>query len=215
MSTAPLDIEGVQRASELDRRDQERGQEVEWARETIAGRIGELSGASQSASLTWAFELVDRAQRSGEPVAWVTGREGGFYPPDAARRGLDLEALPVVRVPDLSGAGRAADKLVRSGGFGLVVVDIAEIAEANEALPRPLQKRLVQHAEACEVAVLFLTEKSPDAPSIGALASFRIQTARERRGSDRFACRLEALADKRVGPGWSQREIYRGPPGLR
>lgn len=215
MSTAPLEIEGVQRASELDRGDRDRGRQIEWSRETLAGRIGEVSGTSQSTSLTWAFELVDRAQRSGEPVVWVTGREGGFYPPDAARRGLDLEALPVVRTPDLSGAARAADKLVRSGGFGLVVVDLNDLAGANEALPRPLQKRLVQHAEACEVAVVFLTAKSPEAPSIGALASFRIQTARERKGSDRFVARMEALADKRVGPGWSRREIYRGPPGLR
>jgi len=215
MSTAPLEIEGVQRASELDRSDRERSREVEWRRETLAGRFGEVAGTSQSTSLTWAFELVDRAQRSGEPVAWVTGREGEFYPPDAARRGLDLEALPVVRAPDLSDATRAADKLVRSGGFGLVIVDLTEMAGPNEALPRPLQKRLVQHAESREVAVVFLTDKSPDAPSIGALASFRLQTSRERRGRDRFFARMEALADKRVGPGWSRREVYRGPPGLR
>ena len=213
--TAPLDIDGVQRASELDRATEEQRREVAWTREILAGRIGELSGAADAATLTFAFELVGESQRSGEPVAWVTGRETAFFPPDAARRGLDLAALPVVRTPDLAGAARAADKLVRSGGFGLVVVDAVEAGSPNEALPRPLQKRLVRHAEACEVALLFLTAKSPDAPSIGALASFRIQARRERDGRGRFTCRLEALADKRFGPGWSRREVYRGPPGLR
>ncbi len=214
MSTAPLDIEGVVKASELDR-DQRADRAIEWEPQVLEGRLGELSSANGAASMTYAFALVRAYHQSGEPVAWVTDRGSGFFAPDAVRHGIDLEALPVVRVEDLQTAARVADRLVRSGGFGLIVVDATQLAGPSERADRPLQKRLARHAEAHEAAVVFVTDKPPDAPSIGVLASARLQTERRRAGGNRFVCRLEALADKRHGPGWKCEEVYRGPPGLR
>lgn len=214
MSTAPLDIEGVVKASELDR-ERRADREIEWEPELLEGRLGELSSANGAASTTYAFALVRAYHQSGEPVAWVTDRESAFFGPDVAHNGVDLEALPVVRVGDLQTAARAADRLLRSGGFGLVVLDVTEMAGPGASPDRPLQKRLVRHAEAHEATVLFMTDKDPEAPSIGALSSFRVQSERTRGGGDRFTCRLEALADKRHGPGWDHEEEYRGPPGLR
>ena len=46
--------------------------------------------------------------------------------------GIDLDALPVVRVPDARAAGRAADHLVRSGGFGLVVIDLVVVVAKDD-----------------------------------------------------------------------------------
>lgn len=211
------EIEGVVRASELDRRERRDRQHVDWDRALLEGRLGELSGSGAAATLSTALELVRNSQAEGEPTAWVSVGESAFFPPDAHRNGIDLAALPVVRVDDASTAARAADKLLRSGGFGLLVVDLAPSFsdEPGTTIPRPLQKRLIQHADAHEAAVLVLTEKGPDAPSFGSLCSFRAQTERRREGGDRFVRRLEALADNRFGPGWSLREVYRGPPGLR
>lgn len=215
LSSELAEIEGVVKATELDREHRDR-EEIAWDRALLEGRIGELSGSGETASLSAAFSLIRDSQAAGEPTAWIAAGACSFFPPDARRNGVDLEALPVVRVDEPPAAARAADKLLRSGGFGLIVVDlVAPSGDSGVSVPRPLQKRLARHADAHEAAVLALTEKEPDAPSFGSLCSFRAQSARRRDGGDHFEVDLEALADNRFGPGWTAREVYRGPPGLR
>lgn len=225
MTSVPLEIEGVVKASQLDRQKHRGRESGAWTRQELAGRLCEVSGRGASASLTLVFELIRDSQREGEPAAWVScAAEGAsFYPPDASRTGVDLAALPVVRAEGVGQAGRAADRLVRSGGFGLVVLDLAVSAARGSRgggggrgeLARPLQKRLLSHAEQQEVAVVLVTDKLAEQPSEGALVSFRGQTHRRREGRGRFRCRLEVLADNRMGPGWSRETICEGPAGLR
>jgi recombination protein RecA len=172
----------------------------------------ELSSWGGAAALTLAFELVVEAQHDGEPAAWIAGSLAStFYPPDAARCGVDLDALPVVRARDAQSAARAADKLVRSGAFDLVVIDLVK----NASIPAPLESRLLGLASKHETTVLFLTEKQEEAPSLGSLVSLRAQAVRKRTAEDRFSCEARILKDKRRGPGWSHREIRHGPAGLR
>ena len=96
-----------------------------WSSAELSGRLCELSTVgSAPAALTAAFGLVLDAQRAGEPTAWVTTTADTFFPPDVAASGVDLTALIVVRVPDTRTAGRAADRLLRAGAFGLVVLDL-------------------------------------------------------------------------------------------
>src|SRR4051812_10317987 len=95
-----------------------------WGFAALRGRFVELSARGASATLTTAVELIGEAQREHEPVAWIAGPHGSFYPPDAAESGVDLAALVVVRVPELVLATRAAERLLRSGAFGLVVIDL-------------------------------------------------------------------------------------------
>lgn len=210
MSSSPLDIEGVVRASALERSGD--AQTKAWSPEIVSGRLAEISGEADAASLTMAFELVRECQRDGEPVAWVSCQGEAFYPPDVQRNGIDLEALPVVRLQSVKDAGRAADRLVRSGGFGLVVVDLGQ---GGASPPDPLQKRLLNHAEREDAGVVFVTRKSAEQPSLGAMVSFRGQTRRRRLEDDRFECGIESLADKRWGPGWRADVVCQGPPGLR
>jgi recombination protein RecA len=167
----------------------------------------EVSGAT--ATLTVAFGLVLEAQRQGEPVAWVTPWESSFYPPDAAEGGVDLNALVVVRVPDARDVARAADRLVRSGAFGLVVLDVGAAR-----IPTPLQARLAGLAQKHRVALVCLTDKASEAPSLGSLVSLRVHARRKRIAEDRFACELIVLKDKRRGTTWAHEEICRGPAGL-
>jgi hypothetical protein len=77
-----------------------------WSYRACAGRLIELSGTRAAPLLTLAFALVLDAQRAGEPVAWVQRTGSTFFPPDAARNGVDLQSLVVVRLPD--GAGDPA-----------------------------------------------------------------------------------------------------------
>ncbi len=180
-----------------------------WSLAEIAGRLVEISGAGAAASLTLSFGLVLEAQQQGEPVAWITPRESSFYPPDAAEGGVDLEALTVVRVPDAKAVPRAADRLARSGGFGLVVLDLE-----NAEVPMPLQARLAGLAQKHHAALVCLTEKAERAPSLGSLVSLRVHAQRKPVAEDRFACELAAIKDKRRGPTWVHTEVCRGPAGL-
>jgi recombination protein RecA len=194
----------------------------------LAGRLVELSGDGASAALTLAMRLVLDAQQAGEPVAWLSSSGHTFYPPDAAESGIDLEALLVVRIgiePRQAGARKAgaaepplgqrlasaAERLLRSGAFGLVVLDLGKDA----ALSQPMQSRLLGLAQRHHAAVLCLTQKAESSASLGSLVSLHAQAVRVWLGKERFACELRVLKDKRRGPVWSEREVYRGPLGLR
>ncbi|HTM21966.1 MAG TPA: recombinase A, partial [Kofleriaceae bacterium] len=98
-----------------------------WQLAALRGRLVEVSAAAGSAGLTAAVGMVLAAQREAEPVAWVTPPEHGFFPPDLGDSGVDLDALVVVRAPDLRASARAAEHLLRSGAFGLVVIDLIAV----------------------------------------------------------------------------------------
>src|SRR5262245_66400533 len=108
-----------------------------WNLAAIAGRFIEISASASGASLTLAFGLVREAQNQKEPVGWVTSMESFFYPPDAADGGVDLAALVVIRVLHAASIPTAGVKILRSAGFGLVVLDLV-IAD----IPLTLQSRL-------------------------------------------------------------------------
>jgi recombination protein RecA len=186
-----------------------------FAFESLCGRLVELSSWGNGAPLTFASGLVLEAQLAGEPAAWIAAGESFFYPPDLARCGVDLEALPVVRVTDARAAARTADKLVRSGAFGLVVIDLVDLGSSvKAAVPVPLQSRLLALASKHAAVVLFLTRKKLDAPSLGSLVSLRAQATRRRTQEGRYACDVEIVKDKRRGPGRSLLEVRHGPAGL-
>lgn len=193
-----------------------------WGLPQIAGRFVELSGTGATAALTAAFGLVLEAQCRQEPVAWISLPASTFFPPDAAAGGIDLESLAIVRVRDAHTAARAANQLVRSGSFGLVVIDLGpkpapggffERDRKNEyaSIPMPFQTRLVGLAQKHDTAVVVLTEKPAQVGSLGSLVSLRAEVRRSPTG---HRIELEVLKDKRRGPGQFHQETCRGPAGM-
>jgi recombination protein RecA len=180
-----------------------------WTLDEVAGRLVEISSSTASASLTITFTLVREAQERGEPVGWVTMSDRCFYPPDAAQSGADLAALVVVRLAHAESIARAGEKLLRSGGFGVIVLDLGAAD-----VPMPLQTRLTGLAHHHHTALICLTEKSPAAFSLGSLVSLRAHAEKKRVEGNHFACALRVLKDKRRGPTWNYEEHYTGPAGL-
>ena len=180
-----------------------------WSRAEMAGRLAEISGTAGSPVLTLAIGLVLDAQLSGETTAWIAAGRSLFFPVDVADSGIDLEALPVLRVPDVIAAGRAAEHLGRSGAFGLVVLDLG----ASKPLPMPLQARLVKLAQRYDTAFLCLTQKTSEERSLGSLVSLRAQVRRDRSAEGGYLCEARILKDKRRGPGWVHQESCNGPTG--
>ena len=180
-----------------------------WAFTQVAGRLVEISSSTASAALTITFALVREAQERGEPVGWVTSAESFFYPPDAARCGTDLAALVVVRLTERQSISRAGERLLRSGGFGIVVLDLGAAD-----ISMPLQTRLTGLAHRHHAALVCLTEKAGVAFSLGSLVSLRAHAEKKLTANNRFACALRVLKDKRRGPTWNYEELYTGPAGL-
>lgn len=183
-----------------------------WGLDALRGRLVELSARGATATLTTAIELVLEAQHAAEPVAWVTLGNTTFYPPDVADSGVDLAALAVVRVIDTATAARAAERLLRSGAFGLVILDFGGGGVIE--VPLAHQGRLVTLAQAHDAAVVCITEKPGDAASLGSLVSLRAEALRLRDRDHGYDVTLRVLKDKRRGPGWSRTIKLRGPAGF-
>ena len=180
-----------------------------WTLTEIAGRLVEISAWKASASLTMAFGLVRQAQEHGEPVGWLTSMASCFYPPDAAQSGTDLKALVVVRIPGTQEIPRAGEKLLRSGGFGLLIFDLG-----TADIPMPLQTRLTGLAHRHHTALVCLTQKQKKTFSLGSLVSLRVHAEKKRAAENRFACVVSVLKDKHRGPTWTHEELRVGPAGL-
>ena len=191
--------------------------ETKWSLATLRGRLVELSARGASAKLTTAMEIVSEAQTQHEPVAWLTLGNATFYPPDVAECGIDLAALVVVRTHDAMAAARSAERLLRSGAFGLVVIDLGSGNGAE--LSMQIQGRLVTLAQTHDAAIVCLTEKANDTASIGSLVSLRAEALRSRGDAraatgNEFAVTVRVIKDTRSGPGWTQTLKRRGPAGL-
>src|SRR5262245_49385544 len=150
----------VMSLDELRARHEAHEAETKWGLATLRGRLVELSARGATATLTMAMEVVVEAQTQHEPVVWLTLANGTFYPPDAAECGVDLDALVVVRTLDAVAAARSAERLLRSGAFGLIVIDLG--AGNGAELSMQIQGRLVTLAQTHDAAVVCLTEKTQD-----------------------------------------------------
>jgi recombination protein RecA len=193
-----------------------RPQPIPWSLESAAGRLVEIAGAQDSAALTLAAHLVLDAQRAREQAAWILPADASFFAPDLTESGIDLDALVVVRALDAAAGARAADKLLRSGSFGVVIVDIGP----QSRIPTPLLARLASLAQRHHAALVFLTQHAAADPagrasSLGSLISLRVRARRQRMTADRYRCWIEVLKDKRRGPTWGYEEVCRGAPGMR
>ncbi len=182
----------------------------EWNLDLLAGRFAELSSAGETASISAAVAIVLEAQHRGEPAAWVAVGTSTFFPPDVAASGVDLDSLPVIQVTNSLQAARTADWLLRSGAFAVVILDLGRDCEMR----LPVQSRLVGLAKKHRTALLCLTKKRRNVPSIGSLVSIRGEAGVKKTGFDRFTWEVHIIKDKRRGPGWSYESDSRGVEGL-
>lgn len=186
-----------------------------WAWPDLRGRVLELVGKDASAVLSVAVRLVHAAQCSGEPTVWVGGGGASFFPPDAAVCGVDLENLAVVRLDSSAALLRAVDQLLRSGAFGLAVVDGGDAAAAA-TVPLGAQARLVGLAKQHGAAVAWLSREQGARRGLGSFASLRAECRRRRIDDGVFECTIEVVKDKRRGGGpWRAVFECDGAPGLR
>jgi hypothetical protein len=179
-----------------------------WKFENLVGVLAEISEETPSGAVSFAAEIISEAQSQNEPVAWVAGTDSIFFPPDLLARSIDLSAVAVVRAGGEADSLTAVEWLVRSGAIGLVIVDCAGAWSVSDAS----LGRILKLAERSLSAVVFLTRKRRQDPSLGSRISLRGCVTRSAAG--RFAIDIHTVKDKRANSGSRQSRQYHGPSGL-
>lgn len=237
MSSAVRQLRIVPQTAPIER-------EQPWLLPELSGRLVEITGQAASARLTWVVQFVAQAQRAGETVAWIQPKGGSLFPPDLQQSGVDLSTLPVIRLPDTASMLRAADILLRSGGFGVVVLDLTADAIAPpsdaqlgrllglaqkhnaiamfvtglelQALPYPKREVLSKKPTAWRDTLPKMQDNTPNfANTLGSLVSLRLDVRRQRLADGSFVMAVEATKDKRKGPGQTLQEKRLPPQGVQ
>lgn len=190
-----------------------------WGLARLAGSLVEISGTADSGVLSSALALVAEAQHNqvrrhrnrhrqdrpphrprrdrGEPsdsdhalAAWVATTRSLFFPPDAVESGISLDRLILLRLKTPGAQVRAATRIVHSGAFELVVVDLADsiqsgsdwnavpLSRPNTSPGVPPLSRLAGLAHKYRTAVVLLTDKPPAAPSLDPRVGKRFDASR-------------------------------------
>jgi hypothetical protein len=94
------------------------------------GHLSEIVGAPSSGRSTMTSELIAAATARGE-VAAIVDSSDTFDPGSAAALGIDLARLLWVREQgDATRALKAFSLILQAGGFGLAVLDLADVPSA-------------------------------------------------------------------------------------
>ncbi len=179
-----------------------------WNFENLSGRLVEVSQHKPSGAFTLAANLIKHAQKLGRGVAWVAGTDSIFYPPDFSQSGVDLSRLPIVWALGKLNSLMSTELLLRSGAFGLLLVDLGWDWRINDASLGRLGKLL----EVWGSAIVFLTRKTPEQASIGSLISLRLVLTRS--GVGPFTILGRITRDRRHGGESQEKKVYHGPCGL-
>jgi hypothetical protein len=142
-----------------------------------AGTLTEICGSDSCGRTALVISIVAEATRRGECCAWIDAA-GAFDPASAASMGVDLNRLLWVNCGgSVENALKCCDLLIQAGGFGLLVLDLADTPE-REARRIPLASWFrLRHAAERGGAALVAIEKSINARSCSAL---QIQLRRKR-----------------------------------
>ena len=121
------------------------------------GHLSELTGAPSSGRTTVMTRALAAAADRGEAVAVIDACDT-FDPASAAAQGLDLTRLLWVREPgNAQRALKAFSLVLQAGGFGLVVLDLADVApQALRRFPWTTWMRIARIVEGSDTVALLV-----------------------------------------------------------
>jgi hypothetical protein len=174
------------------------------------GQILEISGGASSGKSTLAFGMCRALLAQGKAVAWIDSTRR-WAPLAALEAGLPMELLLVALVGDGMAALKAAHLLLSCrGAVAAVVVALPPgFAPADTNLVK-LQRLAGQG----QVALVFLTERPPQVPSLSPTVALRLCVHRQWRGAA-AVCVIEVAHHKRGPNRVAVEEPAHGPDRLR
>ena len=132
------------------------------------GGLTEICGPASSGRTSLMLSILAEITAREEVCAWVDASDA-FEPHSAKAAGVELERLLWVRCRNVEQALQAADLLLQGGGFGVVALDLGDVAPQT-ARRVPLSswfrfQRAVEHTP----TVLILLEQEPNAKTCASL----------------------------------------------
>lgn len=179
----------------------------------VRGRITEIVGAPTSGMATLTLKVVAQAQSAGEMTVWLDLKET-FDPEYAARCGVILEQLILVRPPDLQQALALLAEFV-AGDVGVLVCDLYLLdltaTVTARALSTALERLLAPLGKSATALICLVSLPSGASPEAYArnvalphYATVRLELQRERwihRRQDIRGYRARVcIAKNKVGP---------------
>jgi len=133
------------------------------------GTLTEICGTESTGRTALVFALLRQATERGECCAWIDA-EGAFDPASAVEAGVELDRVLWVNCGgNAQHALKATDLLIQAGGFGLVVLDMADTPDAiSRRIPLASWFRL-RHAAERTGAALVAIERQINARSCSTL----------------------------------------------
>ncbi|MBL8747516.1 MAG: hypothetical protein JNK78_00040 [Planctomycetes bacterium] len=179
------------------------------------GSIVALSGGGGASCTSLAVAAVVAIQCANGVVAWIQPKHGWLFPPDLAQNGVDLAALVVVHVPVQRSTAKstnhalpaAAELLLRSGAFDLLVLDLRPAGPPRGAWVARLQALAREH----QSRVMVLTDARATADGVG--IAQKIEPRRRRDGA-LFVVEPQLVRDKLPTADRPRPLRRRGPAGL-
>ena len=159
------------------------------------GRLTELLGARGSGKTTLLRSLVEHTARQGVWVAYVDARRT-LAPRDWAHLGTASHGVTMVRPKIVTAGAWCADVLLRSGAFGLVILDGAPV------LARRVAVRLTRLARDADAALVVAAEDERGGTSLGGALRLRVERVPQPAPDDRqhHRRRMSGRARDAAGP---------------
>jgi len=133
------------------------------------GTLTEICGAESSGRTALMFALLSQATRLGECCAWID-TSGAFDPASAAETGVDLTRVLWVNCGgSAEHALKSVDLLIQAGGFGLVVLDLADAPDRDARRISLASWFRLRHAAERTGSALVVVERQINARSCSAL----------------------------------------------
>lgn len=128
------------------------------------GALTALCGGPASGKTALALSALATCTGKGELAAFLDGR-GELYPPAAAALGVELPRVLWVRPPDPSTGLWAAEALLASSAFSVVVVDLALPAHLSTRESAMLRRIAAAAEKGGGAGVWLLPEEPPEVPA--------------------------------------------------
>jgi hypothetical protein len=164
------------------------------------GHLSEIAGAPSSGRTSVAVRMLAAATARGEAAALVDASDT-FDPASAAAHGVALARLLWVRpsAGDAARALKAFSLILQAGGFGLVILDIADVpAAALRGLPWTTWMRIARIVEGSDTAAVLVSGERVARSSGGATIALDPSPARWRGAGDRARMFAGIAAGPRV-----------------
>ena len=180
----------------------------------LSGMVVEFSGWNQSACISLSIPLIQECQLAGKICAWIVPcsveRASLFFPPDFAESGINCSEIPILWCKNAMDGFGIAEKLLRSGGFGMLVLDLTE----SRRIRSNTMGRIHNMAQRFGSLVLCLTRKPQGEPSLDPMIFVHVHVEARKKNTDVYEVMATIQKDKAQAPGKTMSWVYDAPPGL-